>query len=733
MENPRPLTLKDLAQATLTANDVLRAEDAVAYVLSQLQALPQIQFDNNSAQFIPTGEEGLKPITLFKEFVRRMQAQRYEIARMWSDSLFFDVQKTSLKPAMFAEFQADTPIPRAFEYRSLQYSGKVIVASRWLDDWALSIREDDEHFRVVILTTETLQPITASMLQDPRIAVIVPGALTDETLNAATAYLAWICMDEEYKRQSSQEADTIREWLANQKSTIMSNLLNTQLGQYRAGEIITRDNLGISLKDAFGAAGNEKRLSYIVEKLLASAYPQVPVETNALRSTLTPTEAGKVFEGYFSKDASAAQIAPTRTYGVGLGLSSSDQPSRLAPQETNVVLRRITEMLAARKGAELPIWQIFQTLSNPPYGLPYVVIQLYLFAFVRQNNPRVELTLKDNHRLRTRDDKAFTRNHITAATVSDIRWKSGLNTVLDVLLPAAGPTWSDALPYARVLLNDLRVTNDQQEIEAETLRLNDRLSALEADVPKQRNALAVLERTLAAELPNSSKQTLDKLEALGQVKDGYAAFYEAAQEVYKTPDALRDGLVEFDRLRELASFAAEIAEVKRYLEAVRLRESDNNLSMLRTSLLGRLNLSSLVAQPHTWNPLRADFEQFQARYRTEYQKHHRDVNKELVALTENLAGVPRQLNALGLVNRITQLGPARGEYLRRQYEQLIEQLQPCSITDYLQVSVDATPVCEKCGRDLRYAPPTDAGKQFLRNLEAALKQRQADLGTQWAA
>lgn len=729
LENPRVLSLQDLAQATLRANDVLRAEDAVAYVLSQMQALPQIQFDNNSAQFIPAGDEGPRPVTLFKDFVRRVQGQRYEVERTWSNALFFSTQETRSTPGLYNEFPPDTPTARAFEYRSLQYSGQAIVAARWLDDWSLELHEDDVHFRVILLTGNAAQPITPAQLNDTRIAVIQPGALSDETLRAAAEYLAWQRMSEEYKNQSGKDADTINAWLEDQKSTVTSNLLNTQLAQYRTGQIITRNDLGISVKDAFGAASNDKRLGFIVEKLLASAYPQIPVETNALRGTLTSAEVGKVFEGYFSKDPAGAQTAATRNYGVGLGLSSSDMPSRLAPQENNVVLKRIAEMLTEKQGGELAVWKVYQALSNPPFGLPYVVIQLYLLAFVRQNNPRVELMLKRDHKLKTREGRNYPRDRITAATVTEIQWKPGLHTVFDSLAPAAGPTWNDTLPYARILVNDLHTTTDQQEIEAESARLDDKLAALSADVPKQRNALAVLERTLNGTLPDASKQTLSQLEALGELQNGFAAFYEQAQEIFKSPEALRDNLHDFERLRDLAAIAAEVSEVKRYLEMVRLRESDTNLNANRTSLLGRLTLNNLASQPHVWGAMRADFEQFKSRYRNEYQKHHRDTNNELNKLRDALAGTPRQLNALRLLNSISQLGPARGEDLGVKFEEINARLKPCSVTDYQTVAVDAAPVCEKCGRDLLYAPPVEAVNQFRRSLENALKQRQGDLSS----
>lgn len=79
LENPRAMSLKDLAQATLTVNDVMRAEDSVRYVLSLLQPLPQIQFENDAAKFIPAGDEGIKPISLFRDAVKRAQVKNTKL------------------------------------------------------------------------------------------------------------------------------------------------------------------------------------------------------------------------------------------------------------------------------------------------------------------------------------------------------------------------------------------------------------------------------------------------------------------------------------------------------------------------------------------------------------------------------------------------------------------------------------------------------------------------------
>ncbi len=729
LDRPRPMPLKDLAEATLTTGDVIKAEDNVAYLLSQMQALQQIQFDNQTAQFIPAGEEGLSPITLFKENVRRAQQNRYAVLSALTNSLFFTAAETHSQPGLFAEFEIDKPANRSFEYRNLQYQGEVVVASRGQMDWDVPRGAEDVHFRIALMTPDAAQSVKSSDLRDPRVAVVYPASPSDEAMRAAAEYVAWSDMWNEYKDQPGKDAETVREWLLSQRNTYVSNLLQTHLGLYRAGQIVTRDDLGIAAKEAFGAASNDRRLSFIVEKLLANGYPHLPVEPSALRSTLTATEAGKVFEGYFGKNPGPAQTTATRNYGVGLGFSTLDRPADFAPVENNRALSLIQEMLEEQKGGELPVWKLYERLSQPPFGLPYVVVQLYLLAFVYRGNPRADLLLKRDHRLKTRDGKSYTRDRITAATIKDIQWRPGMHSAFDVLVPAAGPTWNDVLPYARELLEDLRATTDQDEIETEGQRLSERLASLGEEVGKQRAPLSVLERKLGASLPSEAQKSFERLTGLAQLQNGYASFFEKAEEMFGSADELRNTMRTYYRMRELASIAAEVTEVKGYLDDLRLRDRDRELAAQKISILGQIDLGHLAEQPSAWGRIRAQFDQLKARYRNEYQKHHRDTNAALSKLGDSLADAPRQLNALKLLNGIHELGPARGEDLGDRHEQLKGAIRPCSV-DFQAVSIDAAPACTECRRDLTYVPPTEQVEFFRRDLEAALADQQRRLASE---
>jgi hypothetical protein len=494
--------------------------------------------------------------------------------------------------------------------------------------------------------------------------------------------------------------------------------------------VVTRDNLGIATREIFSKVGFEGQASLLVEKILSACYKQALFEWGLLRSTLTASEAGKLFEGYFSKAPGPAQITATKNYGIGLGLSTSDQPGQFAPQPGALALEKIADLLSAERVGELKVYKILETLSRPPYGLPYVVIQLYLLAFVRRGNPRVELTLKFNHKVRTRDNQPLLQNRINAATIAEIQWKPDLWPSMDSLVPAVGPHWNDVLAYGRLILDDLRSTVNQSEIEAESQRLMERLEQASKEVSQHQRSLQVLQRTMGAELSPQDQKVFSDLKALLEARKSYESFYEKVIELFQSPDELRDTMQSFGRLKELSGSVGQIGEVQRYLDQASFKESDRELIAQRTILRTQIDLTSLAAQPHLWGGIWSNFEDFKRRYRNEYQKFHRDTNIALLKIQHSLENVPNQLHALALLNSITELGPEIGEDLEERYNELIQGLESCAVTDYVQVTVDAKPVCEVCQRKMNYIPPAPAIEKFTHDLDQALNGQQRRLASE---
>lgn len=726
----KPFSIKDLAEATLLVDNVLKAEDSVLLVLNDLNALPQVQLEGESARFIPS-EDTVLPPNIFREYVRKIEkGDRFSVVSCWNESLLWKTLFTNSKPGMFADLETERPVNRSFEVHNLQYSGEIILASRWQSDWGMPLVMDDQHYRIVIMVADVAQRVKPEELQDPRIAVIYPTVLGEDAMRAAREYLAWSRMNDDYKNRTDKESETVQGWLATQKSSYISNLLQTQLGLYRNGTVVTRDNLGIATRELFGRVGFEGQAKLLVEKILSASYKQPLFEWSLLRSTLTATEAGKVFEGYFGKSPAPAQITATKNYGVGLGLSTSDQPGRFSPQEGSRVFEKINKLLSAEKGGEIKVYKIFETLSRPPYGIPYVVIQLYLLAFVRIGNPRVDLSLKFNHKVRTRENRQLSLSRINSAMITEIQWKPDLWTSMDTFEPAIGPHWNDVVAFGRLFVDDLRTTVNQAEIETESKRLLDRLERAKSEILQCQQAIQVLQRTLGMDLSQQDQKVFVDLKSLLEERSSYEGFYEKAVELFKTPDLLKDAVQSYSRLKELSSNVAQISEAQHYLEQISFKDNDRELRAQRMVLLTQIDLTSLASQPHLWGSIWATFEDFKRHYRNEYQKFHRDTNESLLKIQQSLIDAPNQLCALKLLNGITELGSAIGEDLEEQYTNLKLGIEPCAVTDYLHVTVDAAPICGFCQREITYKPPIQAVDKFNRDLNQALGNQQHRLASE---
>jgi len=728
LDTPQPMSLRDLTQATLTTPDVLRAEDKVALVLDQMRPLPQVQFEGKLASFVPVGG-GTPPTKIFEKFRREAEKNVYALGSEWSRSLFWTTQDTRGQAGLFAGFNADQPTSHRVTHRHLEYAGQIIVASRWQLDWEMSLSTDDQHFRLVIMTADAAESVKPESLLDPRIAVIYPAALTDEAQRAAADYLAWQAMSEDYaaSKRPDKDADEVRKWLERQRSTYIDNLLRTQLQQYQNGKAVTRDSLAINVRMAFGAAGNDRRIAAVVEALLSVAYQQLPLDWQRLRGDLRAAEVNRVFEGFFGRSPSTAEKAAARNYGPSLRLSLDARPDHFAPQGAPA-LDAIAALLAEYKG-ELAVWRIYETLSGSPYGLPYPLIQLYLLAFVRRGDPRVEITLKRDHKLRQLNGQPFGANRLTSGNVVDINFKPGLERHFDALISAAGPSWNDAVGFAQEVFRGLHASHDPSDIEEQGRRLQSELDRLGEGVVVARRNLGILAQSLGKPVPSQAADVLDHLAALAETApSGYQAFYERASETYTTADDLRDEQRAFAALRQLSDLTPEITSMDGYLDAVQLRSSDRDLMADRTAIRGQLDVANLSANPNLWPGIRAQFEQFRDRYRIEYQKHHRDTANARQRLCEKLIDAPRRLKALALLNSIDELGSPVGDNLPRRLQDLQERARSCMVP-FSSLTLEDKPTCS-CGLQLTDESPVADVEAFLRDLDRALQTQQRRLASE---
>jgi hypothetical protein len=315
--------------------------------------------------------------------------------------------------------------------------------------------------------------------------------------------------------------------------------------------------------------------------------------------------------------------------------------------------------------------------------------------------------------------------------VVDVDWKLGLDRWFDALTPARGPSWNDVVAFAREIKSDLHTTSDPAEIERQDNALRAAMEALGQEVQTIQGSLGALARSLQGELTEEAGEVLDRMQTVGQAgAQGYQGFHEQVQERYGSPDPLREDMTVYSRLRQLAGYAAEIQEMRAYLDALALRPEDSELAGDRMIMTGQLSFEELERNPALWLSINDSFGRLKSRYRTAYQKHHRDIYQAVQGLRARLQDVNQRLRALELLNTITELGNPVGEDLAERHYRLQEQLRPCSVTEVAAVYVEAHPMCSACGLPLTGRAPTAEVEAFLGDLERALQEQRRRLSAE---
>ncbi|GFP32117.1 hypothetical protein HKBW3S42_00422 [Candidatus Hakubella thermalkaliphila] len=702
LDTPRPMSVLELTEATLTSGDVIKGEDLVEVVLEKLRDLPQISYrKDKGARFVVTREGEAKPAQIFMSFQKKI-TDISQIQEAWDKGLLLQPQETGGEESFFSGYKFDERKRATVEFRKLEYPGEVIVTRRWRAEYGENVT-NDLHFRIVILTGP--ESIDVKEIKDFRIGVCVPSSLTEAARDAARDYLALSEMEEAYRDKTGSEAEQIRSWLQSKRPEVVRDLLRKQLGIYRNGTIITAHQLGIVEKNVFLLNKIDKVLDQLVPTILADAYAKPVVDSQLFKKNFSGREARNVFEGLFKKANVPAATSACINYAPALKLSTTDKPTKFNPSPNKVF-----ELIENRvKAGEVQIWKLFEELHNQ--GLTNELINLYLLAFVRNGKPNVEISLRTGH--------SQPVDKITSFNIPQVNWRARLEIILDTLYPSSEESWNDILPFAKIVNPNLKMATAPDDVTDQERQLLQVLDDTKNQIPRIIENLRILYGKLAEDIPESKIEVIEKIKEITDVKN-YGEFYAPFKDKDEYPDenAFRAKFDEFKKLKAIADQSTEIVTMKSYLNEVVLPE-ENTLSGDLLTIGARLKLNSLVENPTLAGSIKGQFRQFKDSYQNQYQIHHRDYYKTLKGLFEKVEEADAKIAAIIRLDKILESEPSLGKVLEEHHKDLATRVVPCPNKD--PVSVENSPLCQGCRLTLTAMPPKEEVEEFLREVGKGLK------------
>jgi hypothetical protein len=728
------LKVSDIVEATLTQSDVLFSEDTIDSVLLQLRELSQIEYQSQKqvvgdrqARFVSVESDGGRnPVNIFRRAKGKTTTDEGKLLTTWREIILVSPDKTAGRNNLLGDFKLNLTAQRRVIHNQVEYKHEVVVTDQWNSSAYGSLLDLDIHARIVLLTYPG--EIDSSEILDDRIAVVAIAPLTQAAKELIRDWLTVDVLQEKYRNDATAEGEKMREFLKEKRRDIVPEIQKTQVEAYRKGKVFTRRSLGIKLSDIFRQATAEQALASLAQKLLADTYTQPLINASEFKSgkNLAQADVRKVFEGLFFPNLSVGNRNAVEHYGVGLGLTSAQNPLAFNPQNCQV-FEILRQQLSQHQGRVTRI-QLEKLLVAAPYGLTKELLSLYLLCFVQYGNPRSELELSPDTTIRLRNGTTPPKQRLTTDLIRQVEWSNKFDREIRVLQESQGVDWNQVVPFARILDDTLTTETDSQRKLEQEERLKRACQALGQRVEAVDNSLKSLARTLGSALPELVLAQLSPLRLLTQTAD-IDDFFETAQAEFESEEQLETALSDFEALENLSHLSTDLGADRAYLR--QLKDSLPLTADLRESLdqvLEQFNLEQLLESPSFQESLRSQLDQIKSDYINQYRIHHRDHYQAVQTLYSDLAGAEEKLKTLERLNGISELGlPVTPSHRHRQ-EVLLNQLRVCSATDQeLQQGLAHDPLCGRCRLELRQPVPSEPVTDWRRELDGALIEQFARL------
>lgn len=557
----------------------------------------------------------------------------------------------------FQDKQGGRPPVYQFPHRSsastrkihkVQYTGEVVIAQIWRDEFGEEIKNPDQHFRIVYLALSPDKDdvnLTAA-LKDARIAVCRPAALSEDTRDA----LADMIAGEQMKKNcSAPSQSTLREYAEGKRRDAVKAILKCQQDEFRRGKIITQKSYGIPAIEVFKLS--KDREEDLAGRLLEKSYDMPLFSPKELKKEFTDADARKVYGGLFGKEPAKAEKDAVVNFGVGLELVVKSHPTEFKPDASQAMVK-IYECIGGRD--EVPVSEIKSGLCRAPYALTEAMVTLYLLSLVRTGGH--EIVVNPNAKVELVNGKPLPGNRLTAHMLTLCEWNTKLDKAMlgARMVVSARKGWNEVLPYARVLDDTFKPANTPDEELERNAQLLVMLAKLKFEIQEVEKGTNSLAAKLGGTVPRLVSEVFARLTGL-TASSSYQEFDAAVRESYPTKEAFAESHAQYENAKRLKDRAFEVGQAYDYLSGA--CGVEDAVAFERNNLLALIKFDSLLNNPGLIGARVGSFEQWKGRYVHSYRKAHRGHYDALGMIAKSSEVLRPRVIALNRLNSIIELGP----------------------------------------------------------------------------
>jgi hypothetical protein len=624
------------------------------------------------------------------------------------------------------QFPLGAPAPFSQEHLGLVYPGEVVRVDRWSPKLAGPLA-GDVYFRIILLTLRRggLRPA----IRDRRIALCLPAAGLSRRRSQLSEELARTRETQAiYLTQRDADADLIRRTLQRRQDEVEEQLLAEESMRYSDGQILTGAEHQPYPHSIFTGLDPLAWFSRLAGRLLAEAYPSLPLDAAALPRPVAATDAAELYAALFDQPGSRPDIL--QQLGPSLGLSTPSEPSVF-----NASFCPVMELVRRRlSGQPGPAdWGDLHRYLAHDVGLTGPLANLFLLLYLHREGRDLAVDLSPSHSLTLLDGRPMLARRLTSDLLPGLRWNEGVAGWGRSVGPPDELQWNDALQHLNLLSPRLTGVAEEGDFGPQELSLRQDIEFLARELSQARELMELLGRAQEiVERPDggaardggvdSTAESLSRLSrVLSQAGGGFRAAYHAVRAEYYDYRQLEADLAGLRQIAQLGRSAEEILQAQKYLEeAVVNPNLFPSLSIDRQALRAALAPASLLqSMGRSWGALSREVSGFKSRYATAYRAHHETLQQALPAYKQDFETGQRKLRALDLLNTLPELGEPAGAGLAESLGNLGAPPESCPVPGP-DLDLDIVPRCSRCGLSLERSLPTAPLARVLTAIDADL-------------